>query len=1133
MNPRRVIFVLTLSLILGGGVLYKSPVSFAAESPTPAQSRLLSPLRTQAASVYTAVQDFWNNLFNTPTSESPDLAGTPEGRDFVPVQPATTLPVTPQARAPQPASLGSSTPKSMTPTRPTAQVVVTPAPTTNTRVLSGITAADLETQITALRSELLNEIARGKTQAVADNNALYLAMAPMNRINNLSSVTLSSPTITGASITGTTIAGYLPTAGGSMSGDLVGSTGSFTTLGVGTTTPSDTFAVNGVTYLADVSAPSVTTNRLYSNSGNLYWAGSVIGGSVGSWTLSGSDVYRATGKVGIGTTSPYAALSVVGETVSSYFTGTSVSTSTFSGGIQISSGCFQDANGTCVGATAANTLTVGTGGRFATIQDALDYISARDTYTTVTNTGITCTLTSGSNRVVCSANADVRSGDLLYVTNDAMVALDGVGGENTTHNYPILRTDAAITPENITLATGIFGASQSNVPLVIRRPVRYRIVLLDAETPLGLDVGLPEGANITIDGQNNHIVGTTDTLPAMNGALAIPLFGYFSIMNVVSHVRLINGDSDTYLWPNQDDGLSFLRLKNIEWRSSNSIIFDNGSLSGIVASDIVVKGEVEHALRLFGDYVRVDNLSIDNDGYNEALFVYMNSYSTGGNTHKKILNNISVRHGIGPNPTKGAIVIGAGGSIGDYEINNLSLIDENSSGTGRGIDVSTANVVIRNGNINHTSGTYGVDLNMTADSVVRLYNVTRMDGTSISRTVAAGGQLFDNNTPSLIESSGRIGMGTTSPYAKLSVHAYNGENNTTLFAIASSTATATTTLFTIRNTGNVGIGTAAPAKSLQVVGDIRVGTSGTNGCVENFAGTALTGVCSSDATLKTNIQPLGSVLADLTKLTPSTFFWNDIAGNELHNSTTTLNYGLIAQDVARVLPGMVATTSNGYLGVNYSMLPILTLQGLKELDLNLEGLASTTTAMADATGEKTFAGRFFDRMTGWLADTANGITKFFAKSVETEELCVRDASGAKTCIDKAQLDALLSGKSTSSDTSTTVDTTANSTPITISINGNNPATLNIGDTYGDLGALIISPESAKNFGIKASIDGGVELDISQISLDTSVEGTHTITYSVIDQNNATTTAERVVNVLSPELLTIETQDDTATTTVTQ
>ena len=72
--------------------------------------------------------------------------------------------------------------------------------------------------------------------------------------------------------------------------------------------------------------------------------------------------------LGIGTTSPYARLSVVGETVSAYFTATTTATSTFAGGIQtnllnvtsstatstfangldLTAGCFS-INGTCVG----------------------------------------------------------------------------------------------------------------------------------------------------------------------------------------------------------------------------------------------------------------------------------------------------------------------------------------------------------------------------------------------------------------------------------------------------------------------------------------------------------------------------------------------------------------------------------------------------------------------------------------------------------------------------------------------------------------------------------------------------------------------------------------------------------------
>ena len=47
-------------------------------------------------------------------------------------------------------------------------------------------------------------------------------------------------------------------------------------------------------------------------------------------------------------------------------------------------------------------------------------------------------------------------------------------------------------------------------------------------------------------------------------------------------------------------------------------------------------------------------------------------------------------------------------------------------------------------------------------------------------------------------------------------------------------------------------------------------------------------------------------------------------------------------------------------------------------------------------------------MVAWFADSANGITKMFAGSIETNELCIADSSGAKTCLTKAQLDVLIS-----------------------------------------------------------------------------------------------------------------------------
>ncbi|MBZ5545255.1 MAG: tail fiber domain-containing protein [Acidobacteriia bacterium] len=130
--------------------------------------------------------------------------------------------------------------------------------------------------------------------------------------------------------------------------------------------------------------------------------------------------------------------------------------------------------------------------------------------------------------------------------------------------------------------------------------------------------------------------------------------------------------------------------------------------------------------------------------------------------------------------------------------------------------------------------------------------------------------------------------------------------------------------------GNVGIGTDTPLDPLQVLGNIRVGTSGTNGCVKRFDGTAIAGACSSDARLKTDVQPLQPVLNQLAQLTPVHFSWKADEFPEMHFGRER-SYGLIAQEVEKLFPEMVGQDERGYKTVDYTRLPLLLLQAVREL----------------------------------------------------------------------------------------------------------------------------------------------------------------------------------------------------------
>ena len=158
------------------------------------------------------------------------------------------------------------------------------------------------------------------------------------------------------------------------------------------------------------------------------------------------------------------------------------------------------------------------------------------------------------------------------------------------------------------------------------------------------------------------------------------------------------------------------------------------------------------------------------------------------------------------------------------------------------------------------------------------------------------------------------------------------------FGLRASADVSPTTLMVINEDGNVGIGTTTPARALQVFGDIRIGTSGANGCLEQFNGTLLSGSCVSDKRLKKNIVPLTGVLDKITNLQPIYYEWNANA-EKLGYSGKTKNIGLLAQDVEKVFPNLVSQNDKGYKQVNYGLeLQMLTLEAVRELKIENEKL---------------------------------------------------------------------------------------------------------------------------------------------------------------------------------------------------
>jgi hypothetical protein len=117
-----------------------------------------------------------------------------------------------------------------------------------------------------------------------------------------------------------------------------------------------------------------------------------------------------------------------------------------------------------------------------------------------------------------------------------------------------------------------------------------------------------------------------------------------------------------------------------------------------------------------------------------------------------------------------------------------------------------------------------------------------------------------------------------------------------------------------------------------------------------------------------------------------------------------------------------------------------------------------------------------------------------------------------------------SSMSTQSAVATSTTTTPDTRPV-IQINGSNPAYINVGDSYADLGAAITGPQADLNLGIKTFLNGAL---VSNIVLDTSAAATDTIDYVATDANGLAATSTRTVIVQAQQGSTATTTDATTT-----
>ena len=399
-----------------------------------------------------------------------------------------------------------------------------------------------------------------------------------------------------------------------------------------------------------------------------------------------------------------------------------------------------------------------------------------------------------------------------------------------------------------------------------------------------------------------------------------------------------------------------------------------------------------------------------------------------------------------------------------------------------------------------------------------------------------------------------VGIATSSPWAVLSVAASStNPGNIPLFAVSTSTASATSTAFLIDSTGKVGIGTTSPWRTLSVQGTVAFSGITATGAGDTYlclsgGGEVKTGASCAGSSLRFKHDVIGYTggLGEVNALRPVTFEFNGIEGVRL---------GLIAEEVHVVDPRLVFYDEDGITprGVRYQDIgPVLisSIQGLSSI-LNI---ASSTTATStgfssvrldslesriSALEEKSLTGSLGASVGDWVGNSISAISGYIknltAETVKANDsvsagktLCVQKSDGFNVCVTGDQLSALLEnanllssgGEASSSPiTGTTTPSAGESTSPTITLLGNNPATITVGTVFVDPGATAVDASANQ-----------VLPDIATSTVDTTTPGTYSVIWTAHDANMVWATSTRTVIVIdsfsAPVPTTTPTQSET-------